>query len=93
MTSLHVICGLSLPQSKILGTPMNWRSPEKNFEDFFGEHLRLCPWPWPRAFLSLASRGSVLEKAVLGLGLGLAFFLCPWPWPWPRALCPRLHLC
>ena len=26
--------------------------------------------PWPRAFLSLASRVSVLEKAVLGLGLG-----------------------
>ena len=85
MTSFHVICGLGLPQSKILGTPMNWRSPKKIFEDvFFGEHLRLCPWP--RAFLSLASRGSVLGKAVLGLG----FFLCPWPWP--RALCPRLHL-
>ena len=46
----------------------------------------LGPWPWPRAFLSLASRGSVLGKAVLGLGLG--FFWCPWP----RALCPRLHL-
>ena len=42
--------------------------------------------PWPRAFLSLASRVSVLGKAVLGLGLG--FFLCPWP----QALCPRLHL-
>ena len=27
--------------------------------------------------MSLALRGSVLEKAVLGLGLG--FFLCPWP--------------
>ena len=59
--------------------------------------MRLCPWPGPRAFLSLASRFSVLKKAVLGLGLG--FFLCPWPrfflcsWPWPRALCPRLHLC
>ena len=25
--------------------------------------------PWPRAFLSLASRGSDLEKSVLGLGL------------------------
>ena len=46
----------------------------------------LGPWPWPRAFLSLASRVSVLGKAVLGLG----FFLCPWLWP--RALCPRLHL-
>ena len=33
----------------------------KNFCDF-GEHLRLCPW-------SLASRVSVLGKAVLGLGL------------------------
>ena len=59
---------------------------------FFWRALALCvlgPWPWPRAFLSLASRVSVLGKAVLGLGLGL--FLCPWPWP--RALCPRLHLC
>ena len=71
----------------------------KNFcEDlfFFWRALALCvlgPWPWPRAFLSLASRVSVLGKAVLGLGLGLGFFLCPWPWPWPRALCPRLHLC
>ena len=72
----------------------------KNFcEDlffFFWRALALCvlgPWPWPRAFLSLASRVPVLGKAVLGLGLGLGFFLCPWPWPWPRALCPRLHLC
>ena len=64
---------------------------KKFFEDlfFFEKHLPLCPWPWPRAFLSLASRGSVLRKAVLGLGLG--FFWCPSPWP--RALCPRLHLC
>ena len=35
----------------------------------------LGPWPWPRAFLSLASRVSVLGKAVLGLGLGLGFFV------------------
>ena len=72
----------------------------KNFcEDLFFffwralAHCVLGPWPWPRAFLSLASGVSVLGKAVLGLGLG--FFLCPWPWPWPwpRALCPRLHLC
>ena len=64
---------------------MNGNRLKKIFERpfFFGEHLRLCPWP--RAFLSLALRGSVLGKAVLGLG----FFLCPWP----RALCPRLHLC
>ena len=33
----------------------------------------LGPWPWPRAFLSLASRVSVLEKAVLGLGFFFMF--------------------
>ena len=70
-----------------------WRSLEKllwrPFFFFFWRALALCVLgPWPRAFLSLASRASVLGKAVLGLGLG--FFLCPWPWP--RALCPRLHL-
>ena len=63
----------------------------KTFFFFFLESTcALCPWS--RAFLSLASRVSVLGKAVLGLGLGLGFFLCPWRWPWPRALCPRLHL-
>ena len=72
MTSLHVICGLSLPQSKILGKPMNWRSPEKSFEDFFfGEHLRLCPW-------SLALASSV---PVLGLERFCPRKGCPWPWP------------
>ena len=46
---------------------------------FFGDRLKnfcasvLGPWPWPRAFLFLASRVSVLGKAVLGLGLG---FFC-----------------
>ena len=82
-------------QSKVLATPINGKSSEKNFEDlFFWRTLAavsLFLGPWPRAFLSLASRGSVLEKAVLGLGLG--FFLCPWPCPWSRALYPRLHLC
>ena len=58
------------------------------FFSFFREHLRLSPWYWPRPFLSLASRGSVLGRPVLGLGL--RFFL--YPWPWLRALCPRLHL-
>ena len=62
---------------------------KKNFKElFFLENTCACvlgPWPWPRAFLSLVSMGSVLGNAVLGLGLG--FFLCPWP----RALCPRLH--
>ena len=65
----------------------------KNFcEDLFFFLVSTCACvlgPWPRAFLSLASRVSVLGKA--GLGLGLGIFLCPWPWP--RALCPRLHLC
>ena len=69
-----------------------WKTFLKTF--FFLENTCacvLCPWPWPRAFLSLALASDffcVLGKAVLGLGLG--FFLCPWPWP--RALCPRLHL-
>ena len=50
----------------------------KNFcEDyFFLESTCACvlgPWPWPRAFLSLASNVSVLGKAVLGLGLGFFF--------------------
>ena len=61
------------------------------FEDLFFFLENTCGYvlgPWPRAFLSLASRRSVLGNAVLGLGLG--FFLCPRPWP--RALCPRLHL-
>ena len=92
MTSLHVICGLSLPNPKFWLRLLIRDSLKNFFEDvFFLENPCGCvldPWPWPRAFLSLASRGSVLGKAVLGLG----FFLCPWPWPWPRALCPRLHL-
>ena len=51
-----------------------WRSPEKflwrPFFFFFWRALALCVLgPWPRAFLSLASRVSVLGKAVLGLGL------------------------
>ena len=43
----------------------------KTFFFFFLESTCACvlgPWPWPRAFLSLASRVSVLGKAVLGLG-------------------------
>ena len=53
---------------------MNWRSPEKVFSKlFFLENTCDCVLgPWPRAFLSLASRGSVLEKAVLGLGFFFA---------------------
>ena len=60
---------------------------KKIFEDdFFKENFEdlslggtLAPW-------LLASRGSVLGRAVLGLG----FFL--FRWSRPRALCPRPHL-
>ena len=60
------------------------RSPGKIFYGpFFLRALPLCvlgPWPWPRLFLSLASRGSVLEKSVLDLGffcvLGLGLEGC-----------------
>ena len=73
MTSFHVICGLGLPQSKILGTPLNWRSPEKTFEEllFFGERLGLCSW-------SLALASSI---PVLGLERFCPRKGCPWPWP------------
>ena len=49
-----------------------WRSPEKFLWGpvfFFWRGTCACvlgPWPWPRAFLYLASRVSVLGKAVLG---------------------------
>ena len=65
MMSFHVICGLGLPQSKILGTPMNWRSPEKNFEDFF-------------FWRTLAPVSLVLG---LGLERFCPRKGCPWPWP------------
>ena len=43
------------------------------FKDLFFENTRGCVLgPWPRAFLSLASKGFVLGKAVLGRG----FFFC-----------------
>ena len=51
----------------------------KNFCEnlfFFLESTSACvhgPWFWPQAFLCLASRVSVLGKAILGLGLG---FFC-----------------
>ena len=39
-------------------------------KNFFLENAFACVFgPWPRAFLFLASLGSVLERAVLGLGL------------------------
>ena len=72
VTSLHVICGLGLPNQKFwlqlkIG---DWlKTFLKTF--FFGEHLRLCPWS-----LALTSSISVLglERVCLGKG-------CPWPWP------------
>ena len=60
----------------------------ENLPTIIEKNYVLSPWPWPRPFLSLASRGPVLEKLVFGHGLGLEFFLIPWP----RKLCPRLHL-
>ena len=58
---------------KFLLRPFFFGDRLKNFcEDVFLESTCACvlgPWPWPRAFLSLASRVSVLGKAVLGLGL------------------------
>ena len=77
MASFHVIYGLGLPQSNILGTPMNWRSPEKKFWRLLFLESTCAfvrgPWPWPPAFLSLASNGSVLRKTVLVLGLRFFF--------------------
>ena len=46
---------------------------------FFLESTRACvlgPWPWPRAFLSLAS-----SIPVLGLESVCPRKGCPWPWP------------
>ena len=60
-----------------------WKAFLKTF--FFGEHLRLCPWP-------LASSIPVpgLERVCPRKGCPWPrIFLCPWPW----ALCHRLHLC
>ena len=92
MTSLHVICGLGLPNQKF------WLRLEiedclKNFfEDFF--FLRTL------AAVSLVLASSI---PVLGLERVCPRKGCPWPWswpriflcpwPWPRALCPRVHLC
>ena len=47
---------------------------------FFLESTCACvlgAWPWPQAFLSLASRVSVLGKAVLGLGFFCVLGLGP----------------
>ena len=56
---------------------------KKILKIFFLENTCACvlsPWPWSRAFLSLALTGSVLGRAVLGLGffcvLGLGLEPC-----------------
>ena len=70
MMSFHVIGDLGLPQSKILGTFMNWRSPKNFFEDlFFFRTLAAVflvlglehPFPWPREVCPRKG--------------------CPWLWP------------
>ena len=54
---------------KFLENVFFWRSPETFFcrPFFWGGALALVS-AWPQTFLSLASRGSVLGKVVLGLG-------------------------
>ena len=59
----------------------------KSIRCVLGKLARCVLGPWPRAFLSLTSRGSVLVKSVLGLGLGF-FFFCSWS----RALVSPLHV-
>ena len=79
MPSFHVICGLGLPQSKILITPMNWRSPEKNFEDFFLENTSACvvgPWPWPRIFFVSLALISILGFSTPPLDISVTTGLC-----------------
>ena len=48
ITSLHVICGLDLPNQKFWIRLQIGDCLKNFFEDlffFFGEHLQLCPWP------------------------------------------------
>ena len=85
MTSLHVICGLSLPNQKFWLRLKIGDCLKNFFEDlffFFGEHLRLCPW-------SLALASSI---PVLGLERVCPRKGCPWPWPWPRIFFVSLAL-
>ena len=77
MASFHVVCGLGLPQPKILATPINWRPPKKIFEDLFFLENATAPVSLASSIAVLGLEGSVLGKAVLSLGLGC--FLCPWP--------------
>ena len=85
MTSFYVICGLGLPHSKILGSLINRRSPEKIFKDLFFRRTLTAvslvlglglehSCPWPREVLSSKRLSLALALAsdffcVLGLGL------------------------
>ena len=85
MTSFYVICGLGLLHSKILGSLINRRSPEKIFEDLFFRRTLAAvtlvlglglehSCPWPREGLSSKRLSLALASdffCVLGLGLGL----------------------
>ena len=85
MTSFYVICGLGLPHSKILGSLINRRLPEKNFKDLFFRRTLAAvslflglglehSCPWPREVLSSKRLSLALATdffCVLGLGLGL----------------------
>ena len=78
MTILVFVLSTPETSQKIIRT-FFWRAPEfsRKIRDFFAQKLFfwrtlarcvLNPSPWPGAFLSLASRGFVLGKSVLGLG-------------------------
>ena len=72
MTSLHVICGLGLPNQKFWLRLSTGDCLKNFFEDLFlgGERLRLCPW-------SLVLASSI---PVLGLESVCPRKGCPWPW-------------
>ena len=56
MTSLHVICGLGPPQSKILATPMPW--PIIILKIFHGPTLKVLLKNLTQVFISLELDGN-----------------------------------
>ena len=83
MTSLHVICGLGLHRSKILGTPMNWTSPKNFLKTLFLRTLALVSlvlglgleysYPWPRKRMSSVRLSLALAlPRILFVSLALA---------------------
>ena len=103
MTSFYVICGLGLPHSKILGSLINRRSPEKIFKDLFFRRTLAAvslvlglglehSCPWPREVLSSKRLSLALASSIPVLGLER---FCPrkgCPWPWPRIFFVSLAL-